>query len=59
LLLRGDCRARRVGLADVLAAAERMIVDDPAALLCGDDIECRCQAALQQRLETLGGLRPD
>lgn len=44
----GDCRARRVAVADVLAAATRAIAADPGALLC-DDRECRCYAALQQR----------
>jgi aminoglycoside 3-N-acetyltransferase len=45
----GACRARRIAAADVLVAAERRILADPAALLCNDP-ECRCFAALQQRL---------
>ena len=44
----GRCRARRIPLAAVLAAAERMIRRDPAALLCPAP-ECRCAAAFQQR----------
>ena len=48
----GNCRARRVAVAEVLAAAERLIVSDPAALLCSNP-ECRCYAALQQRLAWL------
>jgi len=48
----GSCRARHVPIHDVLATAERMILANPAALLC-DHPECRCFAALQQRLETL------
>ena len=45
----GVCRARRVCVADVLAAATRLIAADPAALLC-TDADCRCGAALRQRL---------
>jgi aminoglycoside 3-N-acetyltransferase len=48
----GACQARRVPIAAVLAAATRRIVADPAALLC-DDPDCRCGAALQQRLARL------
>jgi aminoglycoside 3-N-acetyltransferase len=48
----GRCRARRVAVATVLAAAERLILADPAAMLCPDP-ECRCGAALQQRLAWL------
>jgi aminoglycoside 3-N-acetyltransferase len=33
----------------VLTAAEQLIAADPAALLC-PDADCRCGAALQQRL---------
>jgi len=50
----GTCRARRVRMHDVLAAAERMILANPAALLCSNP-ECRCFAALQQRLDILSG----
>lgn len=46
----GDCRARRIRVADVLATTERLITADPKALLCDDDPACRCAAALQQRL---------
>ena len=45
----GNCRARRVAVTDVLVAAEHAILADPTALLCSDT-ECRCYAALQQRL---------
>ena len=38
--------------ADVLAAAERLITADPAALLC-DAPGCRCGAAVHQRLAWL------
>jgi len=48
----GSCRAQRIPIQEVLAAAERLILANPAALLC-DDHGCRCFAALQQRLETL------
>ena len=48
----GGCHARRIATADVLATVERLIVAEPAALLCGDRA-CRCQAALEQRLATL------
>lgn len=46
----GECRARRVKVNDVLAVTERMIGEDPAALLCTDDPDCRCAGALQQLL---------
>jgi aminoglycoside 3-N-acetyltransferase len=50
----GDCRARRVAVRDVLAVANRMILDDPAALLDrGAEPESRTAAALQQRLAML------
>ena len=45
----GNCRAGRIAVADVLAVAEGLIGADPAVLLC-DDADCRCGAALQQRL---------
>lgn len=47
----GNCRARKVPIADVLATTRRIIANDPAALLC-DDEDCRCVAALRQLLET-------
>jgi aminoglycoside 3-N-acetyltransferase len=49
----GRCRARRIRLAAVLAAVDRLIQADPAALLCRDP-ECRCGATLLQRLAWLG-----
>lgn len=48
----GACRARCVPLRAVMAAATRLILANPGALLC-EDRECRCHAALQQRLATL------
>jgi aminoglycoside 3-N-acetyltransferase len=48
----GDCRARLIAVEDVLTCATRLIVNDPAALLCSNQ-DCRCGAALQQRLATL------
>lgn len=48
----GDCRSRLVRVEDVLTCTSRLIVADPAALLCSDP-GCRCGAALQQRLTTL------
>jgi len=48
----GTCRARRISIQEVLATAKRLIVANSAALLC-DDPDCRCFAALQQRLVTL------
>jgi aminoglycoside 3-N-acetyltransferase len=48
----GGCRALRVPIRAVLDAARRRIQADPAALLCGDP-DCRCGAALQQRLAVL------
>ena len=48
----GSCRAQRIPIQEVLAVAERLILANPAALLC-DDPDCRCFAALQQRLEIL------
>lgn len=48
----GPCRAQRIPIQEVLAVAERLILANPAALLC-DNPDCRCFAALQQRLETL------
>jgi aminoglycoside 3-N-acetyltransferase len=50
----GDCRARLIAVEDVLSCARRLIVADPAALLCGDR-DCRCGAALEQRLAVLRG----
>lgn len=48
----GECRARRVPIGAVIAAAERLILADPGALLC-EDPECRCGAAREQRLESV------
>jgi aminoglycoside 3-N-acetyltransferase len=48
----GDCRAGLIAVRDVLACATRLIESDPAALLC-DKPDCRCGAALQQRLISL------
>ena len=48
----GSCRARRIPIREVLAVAERLILANPAALLC-EHPDCRCFAALQQRLKTL------
>lgn len=48
----GSCRARRIPIQEVLATAKRLILANPAALLC-DDPGCRCFAALQQRLAIL------
>ena len=48
----GRCRARLVAVRDVIACATRLIRSDPAALLCEKE-DCRCNAALQQRLITL------
>jgi aminoglycoside 3-N-acetyltransferase len=48
----GDCRARLIAVEDVLACASKLIVTDPAAMLCRDQ-DCRCEAALQQRLAIL------
>lgn len=45
----GNCRARRIPVRAVLATTDRLVRADPAALLCADP-ECRCGAALQQRL---------
>jgi aminoglycoside 3-N-acetyltransferase len=52
----GRGRARRIAISAVLGAAERLIQANPAALLCPDP-ECRCGAALQQRLAWLATLR--
>ena len=50
----GPCRARRVAVRDVLAAATRMILADPAALLTESaDPESRAAAAIRQRVATL------
>lgn len=48
----GACRARCVPLGAVTAAATRLILANPGALLCEDRV-CRCHAALQQRLASL------
>ena len=49
-VLIGNCRARLVPVAAVLAVTTRLIRADPGALLCDDDPACRCAAALEQRL---------
>lgn len=46
----GGCPALRYRVRDVLDAAGAMIDADPRALLCADDPECRCAAALAQYL---------
>lgn len=48
----GGCRARLIAARDVLRIADRVIRDDPGALLC-DAPGCRCEAALQQRLRAM------
>jgi aminoglycoside 3-N-acetyltransferase len=48
----GNCRARLIAVRDVLACATRLIQSNPAALLCEAE-DCRCGAALQQRLMSL------
>ena len=48
----GSCHARRIPATEVLRAADRLIRADPGAMLC-DDPDCRCTAALQQRLAAL------
>jgi len=49
----GECRARRIPVAAVVAAVQRLVLSDPSALLCDDDPSCRCAAAYQQRLAEL------
>ena len=44
----GQARVRRIPKDAVLAVARQLIQADPAALLCTDNPECRCAAALQQ-----------
>jgi aminoglycoside 3-N-acetyltransferase len=44
----GQARVRRIPKDAVLAATRQLIEADPAALLCTDNPECRCAAALQQ-----------
>lgn len=46
----GSCRARRIPIAAVLAATRQLVLDDPAAMLCTDEHDTRCAAAIQQRL---------
>src|SRR5438309_8576834 len=46
-VLIGHCRACRIAVSAVVAAAERLIGRDPGALLCTDPA-CRCGAVLQQ-----------
>ena len=43
----GNCRARRIPIADVIATTQRLIATDPSALLCSEE-DCRCVAALRQ-----------
>ena len=45
----GLCRARLLPTGSILAAVDEAVRSDPGALLCGDP-ECRCGAALRQRL---------
>lgn len=56
----GNCWARLIPVAAVLAGATKLILEDPAALLCPDP-DCRCGGALRQRLavlDRLEGQRP-
>ncbi|MEQ7005705.1 AAC(3) family N-acetyltransferase [Actinopolymorpha sp. B17G11] len=48
----GKCRARLIPVREVLACATRLILADPDALLC-ENQDCRCSAALEQRLINL------
>ena len=48
----GSCKMRRIPVRELLAVVERIILADPGALLCPDE-DCRCGAALQQRLAVL------
>jgi aminoglycoside 3-N-acetyltransferase len=50
----GNARIRRIPKQAVLAATRQLVEADPAALLCTDNPECRCAAALQQRLAVTG-----
>jgi aminoglycoside 3-N-acetyltransferase len=49
----GNARVRRIPKQAVLAATRQLVEADPAALLCTDVPDCRCAAALQQRLAVL------
>lgn len=49
----GSCRARLVPIRAVLAAVDGAVRSDAAALLC-ENPECRCGAALRQRLLAAG-----
>jgi aminoglycoside 3-N-acetyltransferase len=49
----GKARVRRVPKDAILDATRELILADPAALLCTDDPECRCAAALEQRSAVL------
>lgn len=51
----GGCRVRLVAIADVLAAATTMIREDPRAMLCRDDENCRCHGAWRQLVEGVPG----
>jgi aminoglycoside 3-N-acetyltransferase len=57
-VLIGTCLAQRIAIQSALDVATRAIRIDPAALLC-DDPECRCGAALQQRLASIAGSHGD
>jgi len=50
----GQARIQRIPKQAVLAATRQLVEADPAALLCTDDPTCRCAAALEQRLLSLG-----
>jgi len=55
----GNCRARQVAVADVVAAATRLIRADPAALLAPDPpADSRSAAAIRQRLARLEAEAP-
>jgi hypothetical protein len=49
----GRCRARRVPARVVLETAQRLILADPAALLCAAHGCSRCWAAFRQRLAVI------
>ncbi|MEU8226956.1 AAC(3) family N-acetyltransferase [Kribbella sp. NPDC048915] len=53
----GKARVRRIPKQAVLSATRKLVEADPAALLCTDDPTCRCAAALEQRLVSLGQRR--
>ncbi|MGW7683651.1 AAC(3) family N-acetyltransferase [Kribbella sp. NPDC054772] len=49
----GQARVRRISKQAVLDATRELVLADPAALLCTDNPECRCAAAIQQRLASV------